>query len=252
MSLEYNICTIEKLAIDYRIDFVTVKGTEIPSELVLNPHLYPELDFYAESHYETKVGRQFFRRVCQNCGLCVPKFEENYDVVHRNLETGETHPELRIKRNAYNPEHVEETQLFFTQKFSFTDPNNPTGATNRICFVEDFPEPGYQNPFSESNAEILIITINPNIEPDEPVIFKLRETVRDFKPMWYVSDKGLGLTDGIALLKYFQHFCGTAMLTGEIQTDETRRVADHFWVKPIFSNELLAYSLAPPPRLNWI
>ena len=80
---------------------------------------------------------------------------------------------------------------------------------------------------------VLMVHVNSYVDPDFMKLRALRGTIESFRPDVVVADKGLGLIDGIDLIQSVRDMgIRTIMYTGEIQTAETKKVADWFVVKP--------------------
>lgn len=87
---------------------------------------------------------------------------------------------------------------------------------------------------------MLCVEVNANVRANKFVCQQLSRQIIEWGPDWLISDKGLGFVDGIELIKQCKEAgIRTIMLTGEIQTAETRKVADYFLIKPTSYKQIL-------------
>lgn len=224
-------CLIESLQKTVGVDFVSIKRKPGVDELVLNPNCFEEVDWGMQLLTDRRVDRRAIEILCGICGAC--NFEVNYD----DSTEFEGRRGLRVSRKNYGQEIVERP-LYNKEVFHFSDEDTPSGKRYRVCVVDDFSL-GFEWVFENSNTDLMEIIVDANVRPSEISSRALINEVIDWHPDCLVSDKGLGYVDGIELIKAAKATgIWMVMLTGEIQTNETRRVADVFLTKPASGEEI--------------
>ncbi len=214
-------CRYNGLAQDSGVDFMSVKGKpDGSSELVINPNTFSELNAFLEKNWGATITEQVLRDTCVSCGLCTP-------TIRRDGEG------FRIDRKGYSPSYdTEEKPLFET---IILPPEVSDDNSRRICIVDDIPS--HLGEILAHNHHVLMVNVDANVKPTLSSELALRTTIEAFRPEWVVSDKGLGNLNGIRLIEDVKRSGRrTIMFTGEIQTDETRRVADVFIEKPHYQD----------------
>lgn len=228
-----NRCAIETLSEESVEPFISIKNTEEPSVLVVNPNSYPDLDWRANYMGFGRVNRRWIEAICAECALCKPKIEEDLEA-----KTGSGFDErygFRIYRHELSQNHIK-GPLYEIQRFTLGAKDRlPDSPRIKVSCVDD-EKMRWKEIFAGTNTEIQAIRVNPNVQATPLHENQLLNEVLQFNPHWLISDKGLGFLDGKKLiLRCKEEGIHTIMLTGEIQTDEARRVADVFQTKPVES-----------------
>jgi len=207
---------VERVAHDSGVDFISIKaqpGGE--SQLVLNPRVFPRVNEYLKGYGGSRVSRRYLKHICKQCEGCSPTI----------VEDGEG---FRINRKGYSFDETRKP-LFVAKKLQAESVGT---HTRRVYIVDD----QYTQIMAEALAwdhHVLMVHVNSYVDPDFAKLRALRGTIESFRPDVVVADKGLGLIDGIDLIQSVRDMgIRTIMYTGEIQTAETKKVADWFVVKP--------------------
>lgn len=230
-------CAIENISERSLHPFVSIKNNKDPSELVINPNFYADIDWRAEAMGFHQVDDRWFEAICAKCSLCMPTIE--VDLEATVLENGSYRYGLRIYRHKFLQENIVRP-LYVAQTHMLYNKNRlPDQNRTRVCCIDD-EKINWKGTFKNTDTDVLAIWVDPNVRSTPLQAKALTDEIVQWNPDWLISDKGLGFVDGIELiLRCKEAGIRTIMLTGEIQTDETRRVADVFLEKPTDSKVFL-------------
>jgi hypothetical protein len=230
-------CAIENISERSLHPFVSIKNNKDPSELVINPNGYADIDWRAEAMGFHQADDRWFEAICAECTLCMPTIEIDREA--RASIDGYTRYGLRIYRHKFLQENIVRS-LYVVQTHALYNKNQLSGENRtRVCCIDD-DKLSWEVPFNNTNTDVLAIWVDPNVRCTPLQAKALTDEIVQWNPDWLISDKGLGFVDGIELiLRCKEAGIRTIMLTGEIQTDETRRVADVFLKKPVESEVFL-------------
>jgi CheY-like chemotaxis protein len=234
---EDRLCAIEDISERDHHPFVSIKNNKDPSELVINPNGLPYVDWRAQYMGFSNANERWFRAICAECGLCRPEIKLDTDA--HVLIDGQERYGLRIYRHQFLQENLQRP-LFEVTKVTFSGSNaKEQEKRTRVCCIEDEKIP-WPLVFNGTNTDLRMILIDSHVKPQSEDMETIMRKIVMFQPDWVISDKGLGFLDGIELIRQCkQAGIKTIMFTGEIQTDETRRVADVFLEKPVSTQTLL-------------
>ncbi|MBI2338519.1 hypothetical protein HYU95_05045 [Candidatus Daviesbacteria bacterium] len=218
-------CWYEERVEQTGIPFISIKNCTDLSTLVFNPKSY-EGDI-AQFIFPgcDQVTKKILEKICSNCNLCQPEIE-------REKNAG-----FRIYRHYYNRYENEGIPL---AEFYHLMPDGGKRRGVKVAFVDDMDPTRWAEILVLDGFEMLCVSVNANVRAREIDFRKLCQKIIEWEPDWLVSDKGLGFVDGVELIKQCKEAgIRTVMLTGEIQTAETRKVADFFLTKPTTYRSLL-------------
>lgn len=209
-------CTFERVAADLGIDFISIKrGLPDQNQIVLNPN------------YTQRVGmstEEQLKGICLRCNLCRPE-------IHQDGKG------FRIDRHNFIPD-LPPNKRPLARFTNFP----PKGETNgmKVALVEDFNESAEAEWLSRQGFDVLYVHVDAHVPTTEIASYTLFQKIIDWGPDWVIADKGLGYVNGLELIiRSKEAGIGTIMQTGEIQTNETRKLADFFLEKPFTTDELL-------------
>lgn len=218
------ICWYEERAQEIGEEFFSIKNNG-QSTLVFNPNL---IDKGLGTKPFTFQNGKALRNICSQCHFCRPFIDERFDG-------------FRIIRYGYNTPQRDKPLAEFTYL-----PAKGEIRGIKVAEVDDFNLTQLVSYLSEVGFELMCVTVNPNVPTSEIKSRQLYRTIIEWGPDWLLSDKGLGFVDGIELIRTCKEAgIRTMMITGEVQTAATRRVADYFIEKPVSMENLIAILETP-------
>lgn len=221
-------CLIEQLSDEVQISgAMSIKRSSGLDEIVFNPvsaltllRAFSEMGYGLSYPFDPDDPNDVIRGCCSSCDNCTPYITSDY-------------PDLRIKRKGFS---YTESRPAFEIKGRYEGKN----TTKTVVIVDDDESiDTLAMGLAGFGLTVVAVQVHRNAEANLITQRALAALVEAQHPDCVVSDKGLGYLSGIELIEYLKEVgIFTFMLTGERQTDETRRVADYFLEKPMRISDL--------------
>lgn len=128
-------CAIETLSEETGVPFVSIKNTEEPSVLVINPNSYPDIDWRATTMGFQQVNRRWLEAVCAECSLCESTVESDPEA--KTISGTDERYGYRIYRHGLSREMIERPLYKIQTHTLYSKDKKNAGKRLKISCVDD-------------------------------------------------------------------------------------------------------------------